>query len=54
MAGYTVRLNPLVESTRLRAHVSITIDPKATAPLLAGLRKLTGVRALYTVSGKID
>jgi len=54
IAGYTVRLNPLVESGQLRAYVNVTIDPKATAPVLTGLRRLQSVQALYTVSGKID
>ncbi len=54
VAGYTVRMNPAVESRMLRVHVLLALDAKEGDAVVAGLRRLPQVRAVYTISGAFD
>ena len=54
IAGYTVRLNPDAEQSRVRAHVLITAAPKLAAGTLAGLTRIDAVRRVHSVSGSFD
>ncbi len=52
--GYTVLLAEDYDRAQIRAHVSLTIGPKALAGVEAALRRMRGVRQLYSVSGTVD
>ena len=54
IAGYGVRLSENYASTLIRAHILITIAPKALSQVTASLEKLQAVTALYSVSGAFD
>lgn len=54
IAGYTVRLGAPAERALIRAHVLITILPKAAAKAEASLRRIAAITALYAVSGQHD
>lgn len=54
VSGYTVRMNPNVESRMLRVHVLLAVDAKEGDAVVAGLRKIPQVRAVYTISGAFD
>ena len=54
IAGYGVRLSETYASTLIRAHILITIEPKALSQVTASLEKLQAVTALYSVSGAFD
>lgn len=52
--GYTVKLAGEIESSLVRAHVSVTCHPKASAGVEAALRRIPEVRQLLSVSGPFD
>ena len=52
--GYTVVLAEDYDRAVMRAYVSLTIAPKALAGVEAALRRMHGVRQLYSVSGEVD
>jgi DNA-binding Lrp family transcriptional regulator len=52
--GYTVTLSEDAEAGRLKAIVSISADPKQSERVLAELKRMAEVRALYAVSGGYD
>jgi DNA-binding Lrp family transcriptional regulator len=54
IAGYTVRLTEDFERGAVRAHVMITVSPKAARAVEAALRAIPGVRLLHSVSGAFD
>jgi DNA-binding Lrp family transcriptional regulator len=54
VAGYTVRMNPDVASRMLRVHVLLAVDAKVGEAVVAGLRGIPQVRAVYTISGAFD
>ncbi|MDE2357732.1 MAG: Lrp/AsnC family transcriptional regulator [Alphaproteobacteria bacterium] len=54
IAGYTVRLADQHERSRIRALILMTIQPRASAAVIAAARKLSAVRRLHAVSGPFD
>ena len=54
IAGYTVRLTEDFERGAVRAHVMITVSPKAARAVEAALRAIPEVRLLHSVSGAFD
>lgn len=54
IAGYGVRLSEAYSSGLVRAHILITIAPKALAQVASSLEKLRAVTALHSVSGSFD
>ena len=52
--GFTVRLAPEYQRSRIGAHVMIAADPKKQAALTRALQKMHAVRALHTISGQYD
>ncbi|KAA0969819.1 Lrp/AsnC family transcriptional regulator [Aureimonas fodinaquatilis] len=54
IAGYTVRLSAEYVSSLVRAHILITIAPKALAQVTASLDKIKAVVELHSVSGNFD
>lgn len=52
--GYTVRLSSTYMDQEIKAHVSITVSPRMTNDIIDVMRQLTGVRAIYSVSGHYD
>ncbi|MDA9445734.1 Lrp/AsnC family transcriptional regulator [Bradyrhizobium sp. CCBAU 21360] len=54
IAGYTVRLSEEYSSSLVRAHILITIEPKATAQVMSSLEKVREVTSLHSVSGSFD
>ncbi|WP_337270788.1 Lrp/AsnC family transcriptional regulator [Oryzifoliimicrobium ureilyticus] len=54
IAGYGVRLSETYQASLIRAHILITIGPKALAKVSGSLEKLQAVTALYSVSGSFD
>lgn len=54
LRGYTVRLAPEYQRSRIGAHVMIAADPKKQAALTRALQKIPSVRALHTISGQFD
>ena len=54
VSGYTVRMNPKVEARMLRVHVLLSVDAKEGDAVVAGLRAIPQVRAVYAISGAFD
>jgi len=54
IAGYTVRLTEDFDRGAVRAHVMITVSPKAARAVEAALRAIPEVRLLHSVSGAFD
>lgn len=54
IAGYGVRFSEAYLSQLVRAHVMITIAPKALAAVTASLNRVREVTTLYSVSGTFD
>ena len=54
IVGYTVKVAASVESALVRAHITVTCHPKASAGVEAALRRIAEVRQLHSVSGPFD
>jgi DNA-binding Lrp family transcriptional regulator len=54
IAGYTVTVPDALEAGLVRAHVLITLAPRASGLIEAALRKIPQVRVLHSVSGPFD
>lgn len=54
ITGYTVQVGRESIGRRIRAHVMIAIEAKSAANVVAGLRSLENVTALYAVTGEFD
>ncbi|THF49286.1 Lrp/AsnC family transcriptional regulator [Allorhizobium terrae] len=54
IAGYGVRLSDRYASSLIRAHILITIAPKALSQVVSALERLKPVTALHSVSGNFD
>ena len=54
IAGYTVSVADELEAGLVRAHVLITLAPRASGVIEAALRKIAQVRVLHSVSGPFD
>ncbi|UJW74336.1 Lrp/AsnC family transcriptional regulator [Rhizobium sp. SL42] len=54
IAGYALRLSEAYASGLIRAHVMITMAPKALAQVTADLNAIRDVTALYSVNGPYD
>jgi DNA-binding Lrp family transcriptional regulator len=54
IAGYTVVVADEVEAGLVRAHVLITLAPRASGLIEAALRRIGEVRVLHSVSGPFD
>lgn len=54
IAGYGVRFSETYLSELVRAHVMITIAPKALGGVTASLNEVSEVTTLYSVSGTFD
>ncbi|RUM20409.1 Lrp/AsnC family transcriptional regulator [Rhizobium vallis] len=54
ITGYGVRLSDEFLSSLVRAHILITIAPKALAQVTSSLAKMKAVTALHSVSGSFD
>ncbi|MFA6154483.1 Lrp/AsnC family transcriptional regulator [Mesorhizobium sp.] len=54
ITGYGVRLSEAYASGLIRAHILITIAPKALAQVTASLEEVQAVTALHSVSGAFD
>ncbi|MCA0400419.1 MAG: Lrp/AsnC family transcriptional regulator [Proteobacteria bacterium] len=54
IAGYTIRLAGEFERNLVRAHILLTVSPKAAHKVEAALRRIAGVRLLHSVSGSFD
>jgi len=54
IAGYRVRLSEQYASGLVRAHVLITIAPRALKPVVAAIERLEAVTELHSVSGAFD
>ena len=54
IAGYTVQLSSEFFDQEIKAHVMITLSPRMTADIIKDMKKLDGVRAIYSVSGPHD
>jgi len=52
--GYGVRLSDEYASSLVRAHILITIAPKALSMVTSSLEKVKAVVALHSVSGPFD
>lgn len=53
IAGYTIRRGPGLRAA-LRATVLISVEPRATAAVLARLKALDTVETVHTTSGRFD
>lgn len=53
IAGYTLKRGPALRPG-LRATVLISVEPRATAAVLARLKALTAVETVHTTSGRFD
>jgi DNA-binding Lrp family transcriptional regulator len=54
IAGYQLRLSDAYQSGLIRAHVMITIAPKALTAVTGELNAIREVTALYSVNGPYD
>ncbi len=54
IAGYTVQLSSQFLDQEIKAHVMITVQPRATDAIIAEMQKHDAVRAVYSVSGPYD
>jgi DNA-binding Lrp family transcriptional regulator len=54
IAGYSVRLSDAYLSSLIRAHVLITIAPKALPAVAAELGAIGAITSLYSVNGPYD
>lgn len=54
IAGYAVRMSEAWEARQIHAFVMLTVEPKATAQVVAALKAMPGVRRLQSVSGAFD
>ncbi|MCM2294005.1 Lrp/AsnC family transcriptional regulator [Allorhizobium sp. BGMRC 0089] len=54
IAGYGIRLSEQYAASLIRAHILITIAPKALAQVVSALERLKPVTALHSVSGTFD
>ncbi len=54
IVGYGVRLSDEYSSSLVRAHILITIAPKALSQVTSSLEKVKAVIALHSVSGTFD
>ena len=54
VAGYTVRMHPGANARMLQVHVLLNIDTKRTEAVVAALRAMPQVRAVYAISGSFD
>ena len=52
--GYTVQLSSAYLDQEIKAHVSITVEPRMTTDIIGTMKLLPGVRAIYSVSGPYD
>ena len=54
IAGYGVRLSDAYASNLVRAHLLITLAPRALARVTEALERVEAVQALYSVGGAFD
>lgn len=54
IAGYTIQLSSQYLDQEIKAHVMVTVEPRATDFIIAQMSQHTAVRALYSVSGPYD
>ncbi|KQZ49048.1 AsnC family transcriptional regulator [Rhizobium sp. Root149] len=54
IAGYGIRLSEQYASSLIRAHILITIAPKALSQVVRALDRLKPVTTLHSVSGSFD
>jgi len=54
IAGYTVRLSPEIQASRVRAMVMIKLPPAKRISIEAALSKIPHLTALYSISGAFD
>ncbi|PHZ84068.1 Lrp/AsnC family transcriptional regulator [Paremcibacter congregatus] len=54
IAGYTIRFNEDYQNRLITAHVLIQLNPKNADQILARLRKIPLIKAVYAVSGIYD
>jgi len=54
IAGYTLRISEAALRRNIAAHVMIAVEPRSTDAVLAELKKLPSIHALYAVSGIYD
>lgn len=54
IAGYGVRLSEAYSASLIRAHILVTIAPKALAQVTGSLARIQAVTALHSVSGSFD
>jgi DNA-binding Lrp family transcriptional regulator len=54
IVGYGVRLSSDYEQGLVKAHVLLTVAPKAADAVVRSLRMLTEVRTVHSVSGTFD
>jgi DNA-binding Lrp family transcriptional regulator len=54
VAGYTVRLGARLRKRLLRVHVLLSVDAKRGEAVVAALRAVPQVRAVYAISGAFD
>ncbi len=52
--GYTVQLSSAYMDQEIKAHVSITVEPRMTNEIIAAMSKMQGMRSIYSVSGPYD
>jgi DNA-binding Lrp family transcriptional regulator len=52
--GYSVQLSSQYLDQEIKAHVMVTVEPRATDAIINEMRALPAVRAVYSVSGPYD
>ena len=54
IAGYTVLLTSEYLDQEIKAHVTITVEPRSTDVIIKAMKDVDAVRAIYSVSGPYD
>lgn len=52
--GYTVKLSSSFFENEVKAHVLITVQPRSTSDIIQSMKRQSGIRAVYSVSGPYD
>jgi DNA-binding Lrp family transcriptional regulator len=54
IGGYTVRLSDEAQRGRIKVHALFRVDPKKGESVVQALRRITQIRAVYSISGIFD
>jgi len=54
ISGYTVQMSGEFSDQEVKAHISVTVQPRMTSDIVTAMKKFDDVRAIHSVSGPFD